>query len=247
MQKEPIHIDLNADLGEGMPHDESLMPYVTSCSIACGGHFGNESTMREAIRLAKKHNVKVGAHPSFPDMNNFGRKIMTITKAALTESVFEQITSFFSLCASEEIEVNHVKLHGALYNYAAKDAPTADAVVEAIVATKIRPNLYVPPNSILSEKAKNLLPLVYEAFIDRRYELDLSLVSRTQANAVITNPKDAWKQLKSITLDREVETIAGEMRSIDAITFCIHGDNPEAVSILRFIHEQLRTHNIIIQ
>jgi UPF0271 protein len=247
MHREPVCIDLNADLGEGMPYDEAIMPYLSSCSIACGGHFGNESSMREAIRLAKKYNVKVGAHPSFPDMDNFGRKIMTMTKAALTESIFEQITLFFSLCASEEIEINHVKLHGALYNYAAKDTPTAVAVVEAIVATKMRPKLYVPPNSVLSEKAKNLLPLVYEAFIDRRYELDLSLVPRTQTNAVITSPENAWKQLKSMVFDCEVETIDGKIKTIEAETYCIHGDNPEALKILHFIHEQFRTYNISLK
>lgn len=247
MQNDPIHIDLNADLGEGMPHDEVLMPYLSSCSIACGGHYGNDSSMCDAVRLAKKHNVKVGAHPSFPDANNFGRKIMTMTKAALTESVYAQITSFFSVCASEEIQANHIKLHGALYNYAAKDASTADAVVEAIIATKMRPILYVPPNSILSEKAKNLLPIVFEAFIDRRYELDLSLVSRTQNKAVITNPENAWKQLKSMVLDCEVETIAGQIRPIEATTFCIHGDNAEALAMLRYIHKQLKTHNISLR
>lgn len=247
MQNEAIHIDINADLGEGMPNDKALMPYLSSCSIACGGHFGNESTMREAVRLAKEFNVKVGAHPSFPDTDNFGRKILTMTKAALTESVFEQITSFFKVCASEEIPVNHVKLHGALYNYAAKDAPTADAVVEAIVATKVRPFLYVPPHSILSEKAKNLVPLLYEAFIDRRYNLDLSLLSRTHDQAVITDAEDAWKQLKSMILNGSVVTIDGQVRPITASTFCIHGDNPEAVRMLQFIHQQLQTHAIIVK
>lgn len=246
MNRKQFHIDLNADLGEGMPHDEALMPYLSSCSIACGGHFGNESTMREAIRLAKKFGVKVGAHPSFPDADTFGRKVLTMTQAALTESVYDQITSFFSVCASEDIQVNHVKLHGALYNYAAKDAMTADAVVKAIVATNVRPKLYVPPNSILSEKANEVLPLLYEAFIDRRYERNLSLVSRNEANAVIMNPANAWKQLKSMILDCEVETIDGQIKPIEAETYCIHGDNPEAVAILGFIHEQLEIHNIIL-
>ena len=247
MQNDPVHIDLNADLGEGMLHDEALMHYLSSCSIACGGHFGNDTSMREAVLLAKMHKVKVGAHPSFPDTNNFGRKIMTMTKAALTESVYEQITSFFSICASEDVQVNHVKLHGALYNHAAKNAPTADAVVEAIVATEVRPILYVPPNSILSEKAKNLLPVAFEAFIDRRYELDLSLVPRSQTNAVITDPENAWKQFKSMALNCQVETTDGQIRPIKATTFCIHGDNPEALAILRFIHKQLKTYNISLR
>ena len=169
---------------------------------------------------------------------------MTITKAALTASVYEQIMAFFEVCDSEAIEANHIKLHGALYNYAAKDAPTADAVVDAIVATKRRPKLYVPPNSILGEKAKNLLPITFEAFIDRRYNTDLSLVSRTGENALISDSDEAWKQLKSMVLDREVETLGGRMTPIEATTFCMHGDNPNAVAMLQFVHKQLAQFNI---
>lgn len=244
VRKEEIYIDVNADLGEGMLHDEALMPFLSSCSIACGGHFGNDTSMYKAVQLAKKHDVKVGAHPSFPDTNNFGRKIMTMTKAELSESVYEQISAFFAVCDSEEIPVNHIKLHGALYNYAAKDAATADAVIAAILKTNRRPSLYAPPNSVLSEKAKNILPLVFEAFIDRRYELDLSLVARTQPNAIITDPEDAWRQLKLMVLNQEVVTRNGQVVPIQASTFCIHGDNPEAIAMLRFIQSKLTDHNI---
>ena len=240
-------IDINADLGEGSPYDAQLMPLISSCSIACGGHYGNETTMETAIQLAKKYTVKIGAHPSFPDVDNFGRKVLTMTKSELSESIFQQLIRFYAVCEYEDVPVHHIKLHGALYNYAAIDAPAADAVVDAIVATKLRPKLYVPPNSILSEKAKNLLPLVFEAFIDRRYEQDLSLVYRTQSNAIITIAEDAWKQLKSMVIDREVVTIDGQIKPIDATTFCIHGDNPEALEILRYIHKQVSDHQIILR
>ena len=155
-------IDINADLGEGSPYDAILMPLISSCSIACGGHFGNEKTMRAAVQLAKKHKVKIGAHPSFPDMENFGRKVLPMTANELSESVFHQLNSFLSVCESEEVFVHHIKLHGALYNYAAIDAPTADAVLEGILATQMRSKLYVPYGSVLAKKAENLLPLEFE-------------------------------------------------------------------------------------
>ncbi len=235
-------IDINADLGEGTGNDKSIMPLVSSCSIACGGHFGNEETMRTAIQLAKKNEVKVGAHPSFPDRDNFGRKVMSITKSELTAAVFDQLLHFYAVCETEETEVHHVKLHGALYNLAAKDAPTADAVVEAIVATKARPKLYVPFNSILAKKAENLLPLVYEAFIDRRYNNDLSLVTRNIPNAVINSPQAAWEQLFQMLSEGCVSTISAEKKEITATTFCIHSDHTHSVAILQYIREQIKKH-----
>ena len=137
-------IDINSDLGEGMDNDPLIMPLISSCNIACGGHYGDEESMRTTVRLAMKHKVKIGAHPAFPDKDNFGRKVLTMTKSELCQSVFDQLLHFYAICEIENAPVHHIKLHGALYNYAAKDAPTADAVVEAIVATKIRPKFYVP-------------------------------------------------------------------------------------------------------
>jgi UPF0271 protein len=233
-------IDINADLGEGSPYDAILMPLISSCSIACGGHFGNEKTMRAAVQLAKKHKVKIGAHPSFPDMENFGRKVLPMTANELSESVFHQLNSFLSVCESEEVFVHHIKLHGALYNYAAIDAPTADAVLEGILATQMRPKLYVPYGSVLAKKAENLLPLEFEAFIDRRYNDDLSLVSRTEQDAVICTSEGAWHQLKLMIENKEVETKQKSNKSIIASTFCIHSDTSNAVEILSYIRLKLK-------
>jgi len=238
------NIDINADLGEGAGFDAELMPLISSCSIACGGHFGDEDSMRAALQLAKKHDVKVGAHPSFPDTDHFGRKVLSMTKDALKKSVFEQLLAFYAVCETEDIAVHHVKLHGALYNYAAKDAPTADAIVEAITATKLRPKLYVQHGSILHKKAENLLPLVFEAFIDRSYNNDLSLVSREHPKALIEEPKSAWEQLFGMINRGVVMTVASEEKQITASTFCIHGDHEHSVSILKYIHKQLKLHSI---
>ena len=240
------NIDINADLGEGAGFDAELMPLITSCNIACGGHYGDETSMRSTIQLAKKHGVNVGAHPSFPDTNHFGRKVLSMTKNELRESILEQLLVFYAICESEEIPVNHIKLHGALYNYAAKDAPTADAVVDAIIATKLRPKLYVQHGSILHKKAENLLPLVFEAFIDRIYNSDLSLVSREHPKALIEEPKVAWEQLFDIINRGVVSTIDGNEKEIVASTFCIHGDHKNSVAILKYIHEQLKHHSISV-
>jgi UPF0271 protein len=240
-------IDINADLGEGSGNDEELMPLISSCSIACGGHYGDENTMRRTVRLAKKYNVKVGAHPSFPDKDNFGRKVLTLTKRELKEAVLSQIMGFLAVCKSENVSLHHIKLHGALYNYAAKDAPTSDAVVEAILATKLRPKLYLPFNSVLSKKAENLLPLVYEAFIDRRYNEDLSLVSRSLPEATLTDPKLAWEQLLKMVEEGKVNTIGNSEKEIVANTYCVHSDTPNAVKTLEYIHSHIKEHAIVLK
>ncbi len=246
MKSEAKHIDINADLGEGSGFDEIIMPLIASCSIACGGHYGTDETMRTAIRLAKKNKVKIGAHPSFPDKDNFGRKIITMTKKELTATVFDQLLHFFAVSETEEATVNHIKLHGALYNYAAKDAPTADAVVEAIIDTKVRPKLYVQYNSVLHRKAENLLPLEFEAFIDRRYNDDLSLVSRSEEGALINNPEAAWKQLFKMFSENAIETVTGTVKPIRASTYCIHSDNKHSVEILQYIHSQMKQRELTL-
>jgi len=239
-------IDINADLGEGSGRDEQLMPLISSCSIACGGHYGNDATMCQAIRLAKKYNVKVGAHPSFPDTDNFGRKVITMTKNELKTAIHEQLIRFYKICDAEETPIHHIKLHGALYNYAAIDAPTADAVVEAIIGSKRRPKLYLQHNSIVHKKAENLLPLAFEAFIDRRYTAQGTLVPRSEKNAVLTNAEKAWDQLEDIVENKKVSTVSGESISLEATTFCIHGDNEHAVTTLKFIHSKLKEKKITV-
>lgn len=237
-------IDINADVGEGTGSDDRIIPLISSCNIACGGHAGNEISMRKTIQLAKVHNVKIGAHPSFPDKDNFGRKLLTMTKSELTESIYNQLVAFYAIAKTEEATIHHIKLHGALYNYAAKDAPTADAVVEAIIATKVRPVLYVLHNSVLHRKAENLLPLQFEAFIDRRYNADGSLVSRSEQNAILHKKEAAWQQLKLMVEQQKVTSITNAEISIVANTFCIHGDHHNSVEILEYIHSQMKVHAI---
>ncbi|MEM7186758.1 MAG: 5-oxoprolinase subunit PxpA [Bacteroidota bacterium] len=241
-----IRIDINADLGEGAGMDDRLMPLVSSCNIACGGHFGNIDSMKQTIDLAQAHGVRIGAHPSFPDRDGFGRRVITMTKSELKASLMDQLEGFYQICAQKDAEVHHVKLHGALYNYAAKDAPTSDAVVEAIIDSGKRPKLYVPYGSILHKKAENLLPLVFEAFIDRRYRKNGSLVSRDENNAVISDPEAAWEQLYRMVTQKTVIAVNGEEIGIEATTYCIHGDHPESLPILEYIHRQCKQNEITL-
>jgi len=241
-----ITIDFNADLGEGAGEDELIMPLITSCNIACGGHYGTAGTMRNAILLAQRNRVKIGAHPSFPDTDNFGRKLLTLTKQELKETVSNQVLRFYDVADREKAEVHHVKLHGALYNYAASDAATADAVVEAVLSTNRRPRLYVPHGSVLHKKAENLLPLSFEAFLDRNYTETGSLVPRDQPGAIINSPERVWQQLVNIAVNNKVILPSGKIISLRATTFCIHGDNPHSVAILRYLHDSLENSPLVL-
>jgi len=240
-------IDINCDLGEGIGNDSSLMPLISSCSIACGGHYGDEETIYETLLLAKKFNVKVGAHPSFPDKPNFGRVPLTMTSEALTETITSQVKVFEKACKALDMPVHHVKLHGALYNLAATDTAVAEAVIAALKNCNFKEALYVPPHSVIGNLAKNDFELIYEAFIDRRYNPDLTLVSRTfNEKAIIANPEDAWMQLKNMIFDKKVLTSDSSFQHIEPATFCLHGDHPQAVVLLKHIHKQLQKNSIAI-
>ena len=243
-QGQQFVIDINADLGEGIGPDPLIMPWISSCNIACGGHAGDFETIRETILLAKQHGVAVGAHPSFPDRDNFGRVILQMSKEDLTASIFEQILAFSAICEELEVEFHHLKLHGALYNYAARDAATSDAVIKALELTGLRPILYLPFNSVLHHKAENLFPLCFEAFIDRRYEADGSLRARKYPDAIIHDPQTAWEQLSQMIMSGRLTTINGEVISLKASTYCLHSDHPNSLQIIQYIRNQMEVHQI---
>ena len=243
-QDQQFVIDINADLGEGIGPDPLIMPWISSCNIACGGHAGDFETMHQTILLAKQHHVAVGAHPSFPDRDNFGRVILQMSKEELTASIFEQILAFSAICEELDVEFHHLKLHGALYNYAAKDGATSDAVIKALEMSGLRPILYLPYNSVLHRKAENLFPLCFEAFIDRRYEADGSLRARKHSDAVIHDPQQAWKQLRKMVVQRKITAINGEDIPVVASTFCLHSDHPNSLEIIRYIRQQMEAHHI---
>ncbi|NRA11605.1 MAG: 5-oxoprolinase subunit PxpB [Crocinitomicaceae bacterium] len=238
MDKGLHNVNINCDLGEGLENDSDLMPYLHSCNIACGGHYGDAESMHASVKLALRFNVKVGAHPSFPDRENFGRKSMEISLDELKSSIRKQINDFDVVCKSLSVKMHHIKLHGALYNVAAKDEAVAQMVVY-VLEDFPEVKLYAPHNSALARCAESKLEVCYEAFIDRFYEDDLSLVHRSKSNAVIESPKDSWAQLNAMLKTNSVTSIHGITIPIQADTFCVHGDNEYALSILNFIDQQL--------
>lgn len=243
-----ISIDINADIGEGIGNEADLMPLLSSCNIACGGHSGNVETMRFCVNLAKKYKVKIGAHPSFPDVENFGRKEINMSCAALYQSVKNQIKELMNVIREEHAALHHVKPHGALYNLAAKDKTTAEVIVEVMKSIHLPLKLYVPYGSVISEIAKKeRIPITYEVFADRNYNEDLSLVSRTNANAIITDVKKMTSHIQNIILYQKVTSINGVEVPIKAETICVHGDNPEAIKLIKNLQQNLINLGVEIQ
>ncbi len=239
-----VHIHINCDMGESygrytIADDESIMKYIDACNIACGFHAGDPVVMDKTIRLAKQHKVEIGAHPSYPDLQGFGRRPMSVPVDELEKMVRYQIAALMGMSKSLGAEVKHVKAHGALYNKASEDRPTAEAIAKAVKSLSKDLILYAPYLSIQSEVAEEHgLKVHHEAFIDRAYNEDRSLVSRQQPNSVITSPIDAWTQVESISKRGFVPTILKKEVPLKANTFCIHGDNSAAIEILEYIRSE---------
>ncbi len=229
-------MDINCDLDEGIGKDDQIMPFITSCNIACGIHAGNLNTMRSTVLLAKKHNVKVGAHPSFNDRENFGRKEMFIPKNILRSQIINQIISLKEITDNERVELHHVKPHGALYNMASKYNEIAMAVIEAVQHVDKTLLLYVPYGSLIARKAREAqVPYYYEAFADRIYDNNLNLVPRIEKNAMIENPDIVFERVQQMIEKRTIISNSGKVLKIKVDTICVHGDNPNATEIVKKI------------
>lgn len=240
-------IDINADLGEGVGNEEQLMPLISSCNIACGGHAGNEDTMRSAVKLAKQYKVKIGAHPSFPDTENFGRVLVEMPCAALFKSIEDQINALVDIINEQNTVLHHVKPHGALYNSAAKDEKTATVIIEVMKGMHLPVYLYVPYESVIANLAiEHKIPIIYEAFADRNYNDDLTLVSRSKKDAVLHNEDEVFQHVYRMISEEKVKTISGKEIDIKAHTFCIHGDNPKATWLANRLKHSLESKGISI-
>jgi 5-oxoprolinase (ATP-hydrolysing) subunit A len=238
MNKQNFPFDINCDLGEGLPNDGLLMPYLGSCNIACGGHTGNENTIRDTIRLAKMYQVKIGAHPSYPDAKNFGRIKMDISPESLKKSLMTQLSLFKNISEEENITIHHIKPHGALYNFSATDHETASVILDILELQFPGCYLYCPPNSHMEQLAnKRGILIKREVFADRNYNEDGSLVNRTLPNAVITDAGRVLEHIQFIVENGEIRTFNGHRIAMQAETICVHGDNPNALEILKNIHK----------
>ena len=233
-------IDINCDLGEGLDNEHIIMPLISSCNISCGAHAGSIEIMDKVIQLAVKHKVKIGAHPSFPDRKNFGRKVLDISNSDLQKSLEDQLTIFKDRALLQNATIHHVKPHGALYNLIAVNREKASIVIAAIQHVFEAVKLYVPYQSRIEEIAiQSGLEIVYEAFADRMYNEDLSLVSRTFSNALIEDKLEVLKQVQKISDKQLVTTVNFHEKKIKASTFCVHGDTKNAIEILEYLHQKL--------
>lgn len=240
-----IKLDINADVGEGIENENELFPFISSCNIACGGHTGNYKTMLSTVGLAKQYNVKIGAHPSFEDRENFGRKILKVDKKELLSSLINQVESLQDILKNQEIKLNHIKAHGALYNLSAYDKDSAKIIIE--LAKKIDTKLYVPYSSLISKMAKEQGVETYnELFVDRNYNSDLTLVSRENSNALINDSKTMFEHVKKIINDQIITSINNKNMSVEFDTLCIHGDSPNAVELIKELHFKLKNIGIKI-
>lgn len=238
------YIHINCDLGEGGVHDQELMPLISACNIACGGHAGTLETMHHTVDLAMEHNVEIGAHPSYPDKENFGRISVKLSSEDLKRSLVSQILSLKQIAEAEGGKLNHIKPHGALYNDAAKDQKIAGIVIDSVLEFDEKFPIYAPPDSVISKLAKGKLEVVFEAFADRSYNQNYTLVSREIPTALITQKEAVFKHLFSMFSESKITCENGQNISCNATTFCLHSDTPNAVEILQYLHAKLREKNI---
>lgn len=236
-----MQIDINCDLGEGIGNDEAIMPFITSANIACGFHAGDEKTMRETIRLAKRFNVNIGAHPSWEDRESFGRKEMNLSADEAEKIVIYQIELLAEIAKEENVKLTHVKPHGALYNQAARDFDLAIAIANAIRRGEVSsPKLWIK-NPVLVGLAgsrsieagiKIGLRVAREGFPDRRYNSDGSLMSRSLAGAVIESPDEVANHALQLIQSGKIDTL------------CLHGDHWNVVENAKLLRSVLEKNNV---
>jgi len=238
-------IDINSDMGE-LTHlfedriYHQLIDHVTSINLACGEHAGNTIMMTELSKLAKMKNVRIGAHPGYPDPDNLGRAVMDMDPRDLTQTILEQIRRLGEIVSEENEELSHVKPHGALYNQAAKDREISRSIGEAVL--KFNPNLIMIGlfGSVMLHVWQDMgLQTMEEAFGDRAYESDGSLRNRNLDHALITNPKKAAQQAQMIINEGKVVSFDGSEINVNAQTICIHSDTPNALDIAKEVNQSI--------
>lgn len=241
-----MSIHINCDLGEGGAYDAALMPLISACNIACGGHAGTLETMQHTVRLAIENNVEIGAHPSYPDKENFGRESMNISAKDLKLNIEAQVLSLKQIAEAEGGKLVHVKPHGALYNDAAKDKKVAEIILESLEILDGNIRLYAPQNSEISTLAMGKYEVFFEAFADRNYNENYSLVSRQNKAALITQKEAVFEHLFRMYKDHNIMCKTGIILECEADTFCVHSDTPNSVEILTYLHKKFAEKNIQI-
>jgi UPF0271 protein len=230
-------IDLNSDLGEGfgpfrVGADDALFPLISSANVACGYHGGDALMMQRTVALAKQHNVAVGAHPGFPDRIGFGRRALAATPEEIRADVLYQLGAMAAFCRAGGVPMQHVKAHGALYNLAVGDPAVATAIAGAVRDFDRELRFFAIPGSALEAAGDAAgLNVTREAFADRAYLADGSLVPRSRPGAVIEDVALVAARMVRLVTEGTVETIDGEVLRMEADTICIHSDTPGAVEL----------------
>lgn len=241
-------VDLNADLGEGAGEDEAILEFLTSANVACGFHAGTPGLMRRIVRAARAKRVGVGAHPGLRDPEGFGRRELPLAPDEAFDLVLYQVGALQALARAEGEEVRHVKPHGALYHLASRDGKVARAVAAAVRAAASDLLLVGPPGSELVKAGREAgLPVAEEAFADRGYRADGSLVPRGSPGALVGDPDEAARRAVRIVLEGKVLAVDGSERAIRADTICVHGDTPGAVAIARRVRGALESAGVEVR
>jgi UPF0271 protein len=246
-------IDLNADLGEGFgrsraSEDEALLDLVSSANIACGFHAGDATTMRDTVRAAAQRGVAIGAHPSYPDIPGFGRNELGLSPKEIRFHVAYQLRALRDICVNEKARLSYAKPHGALYNRAAHDSSAAAAITQAI--RDVDPSLVLlglAGSEMARAAVTARLTFAAEAFADRAYKRDGSLVPRQQAGAVIHDVETAVRRATTLVKSGTVAAEDGATIGVVAQSLCVHGDNPDALPLLRELRAALERSGVAIQ
>lgn len=240
-------IDLNADVGEGAPYDDELLQIVSSANISCGAHAGDADTLADAIQMALTQGVRIGAHPSFPDREHWGRKQMQLSFSSLRHHLLYQLHALNGLVLSYGGSIQHVKPHGALYNQSARDPQLAQNIVR--IVQEFNPDVSImglARGELVNAARAAGMQTEEEAFADRRYAEDGSLLPRTDPRAVISEVEEAIAQSLLIVQEARVRTANGRLIALQADTLCLHGDSPHALAFARQLRKAFSAQTIDI-
>ncbi len=247
-----VTIDINCDLGEGSSlldgdNDALLMPFLSSCNIACGGHAGNLKTIEHSIKNALQHQLKIGAHPGYPDRDSFGRESLGLSVDGVVESLRQQLDLFLGVLNNNNATLNHIKLHGALYNDVEYDRALADVVSDYFVEGFPDVHIVGLAQGQFQKVCENKnIKFIPEGFMDRRYQTNGSLLPRTETGAVITEERQCIQQALALARSQPVVSSTGALISPEVETICVHGDNENALSIIRELHQEFANYDITV-
>ncbi|HLR19763.1 MAG TPA: 5-oxoprolinase subunit PxpA [Staphylococcus sp.] len=248
-----MQVDLNCDLGEAFGNytfggDAQIIPLITSANIACGFHAGDQHVMNKTVKLAKKHNIGIGAHPGLPDLQGFGRRNIDLSPSEIYDIVAYQVGALIGFCKIHKVKINHVKPHGALYQMGARNKDIARAIAQAVFDIDKSLIFVGLSNTLLISEAKAVgLTTASEVFADRRYEDDGQLVSRKEQDALITDTEEAIEQVIHMVKSQSVVTKNNKTISIEADTICVHGDGAHALDFVTQIRERLMKEGVYIK